>query len=95
MGIYHDDIECVALDLIERFGDSATSISRELAEIANHPYGEILSAEGWQDITDAIEQALREGVTGRRVDAAGSVFKRTIPPAAARAVAPGWRAPAR
>ena len=61
-------IECVALDLIERFGDRAASIARELAEIANEPHGEILSAETWIDITDAIERALREGVTGRRIN---------------------------
>ena len=59
-------IERLALDLIERFGDFAAPIARELAEIANEPHGEILSAETWRDITDAIERALRQGVTGRR-----------------------------
>jgi hypothetical protein len=66
-----DDVERVALDLIERFGDFAASIARELAEIANENHGRILSAETWRDITDAVERALREGVTGRRVDDPG------------------------
>ena len=66
MGTDDNDIECIALDLIERFGDFAVSIARELAEIAHHPYGAILSAETWQDITDAIERSFREGVTGHR-----------------------------
>jgi hypothetical protein len=66
-----DDIERIALDLIERFGDFAASIARELADIANERHGAALCAERWREITDAIERALRQGVTGRRVDGYG------------------------
>jgi hypothetical protein len=51
-----DGIKPAALEMIKRFGDAAAYVAREMAEIANERHGDILSAETWRDIADAIER---------------------------------------
>jgi hypothetical protein len=50
-----DDIECIAWDLIARFGDLAAPIACELASASDEAQHEmLLSAEAWRDIINAI-----------------------------------------
>ena len=49
-----DDIEGVALELIERFGATAVHIAREQAEAA----ASVSDAEAWRNVADAIERLL-------------------------------------
>jgi hypothetical protein len=50
----NDDIERDALDMIDRFGDAAVYLARELAESAEERRGQ--SAQAWHDIADAIDR---------------------------------------
>ena len=53
------DFECIAFDLIERFGDFAGLIARELAAGSDSAQDDMLfSAETWRDIISAIERLL-------------------------------------
>ena len=55
-----DDIERIALDLIERFDDLAAPIARELAAASGEVQDEMLnSAEAWFSVADAIERLTR------------------------------------
>jgi hypothetical protein len=49
-----DDVERVALELIERFGAKAVHIAREQVEIATS----VPDAEAWRTVADAIERLL-------------------------------------
>jgi hypothetical protein len=52
-------IERVAREIIERFGDGAVHVARKLAEVSDEVQDEMLtSAETWREITDAIERLL-------------------------------------
>jgi hypothetical protein len=54
-----DEVERIALDLIERFGDAVVPIARELAAASIKARDEMLiSAETWRDIIDVIERLL-------------------------------------
>ncbi len=54
-----DEVERIALDLIERFCDAVVSIARELAAASIKARDEMLiSAETWRDIIDVIERLL-------------------------------------
>ena len=50
-----DDVESVALEMVERFGAGAVGFVREQAEIAEG-LPDKFSAETWRDIADAIER---------------------------------------
>ena len=50
-----DEVESVALEMIERFGAAAVGFVREQAEIAE-ALPDIFSAETWHDIADVIER---------------------------------------
>ena len=53
------DIERIALDLVEQFGDLATSIARELAAASDEVHDDmLLSAETWRAVIDAVERLL-------------------------------------
>jgi hypothetical protein len=55
------DIERVALDLIDQFGDLATLIARELAMASGEMQDDmLLSAETWRAVIDAIERLLSD-----------------------------------
>jgi hypothetical protein len=50
-------IECVAQEMIERFGDGAAHVARKLAEVSHEVQDEMLtSAETWNAIAEAIER---------------------------------------
>jgi hypothetical protein len=51
-----DDIEGVALELIERFGAEAAHVARDQAEIA----ASVSDAKAWRNVADAIERLLRK-----------------------------------
>ena len=55
MSTDHDDIECIALDLIERFGSAAAHTAYEQADVAAALLN-VPSANTWCDIADAIER---------------------------------------
>ena len=50
-------VDQVARDAIGHHGDDAVATLRECAELADH-LGDILAAEGWRDIADAVERLL-------------------------------------
>lgn len=57
MTLKHHDVEYVALDLIERFGDLAEPIARELAVVSHETQDDmLLSTEAWRDVIDAIKR---------------------------------------
>jgi hypothetical protein len=49
-----DDVESVALEMIERFGSSAVNIAREQAEAT----ASVSDAEAWRNVANAIERLL-------------------------------------
>jgi hypothetical protein len=51
---HRHDVECDALDMIDRFGHAAVYLARELAETAEERRNQ--SAQGWHDIADAIDR---------------------------------------
>jgi hypothetical protein len=52
-------IERVAREMIEQFGDGAAHIARKLAEVSDEVQDEMLtSAKTWREIADAIERLL-------------------------------------
>jgi len=51
------DVEPVALEMVQRFGSSAVNIARWQAEIVA-AVPDMLSAKMWRDIADAIERLL-------------------------------------
>ena len=51
-------VEWAAREAIAQYGDNAASILRERAELADH-IGDLLAAEAWRDIADAVERILR------------------------------------
>jgi hypothetical protein len=53
-----DDIECVAMVLVDRFGRAAARFVRDQAEMAD-ALPDIASAETWQEIARAIERTRR------------------------------------
>ena len=53
------DIERIALDLIDQFGDLAAPIARELATASGEVQDDmLLSAETWRAVINAVEQLL-------------------------------------
>jgi hypothetical protein len=52
-----DDLRRVALEMTQQLGDAAPRMAREQAEIADG-LSDMLSAETWRDIADAIERLL-------------------------------------
>ena len=56
-----DGIERVAREMIERFGELAAPVARELAAASDEVQDEMLiSAEAWRAIADAIERLSRK-----------------------------------
>ena len=53
-----DEVERAAREAIEQFGDGAVEVLRERAEVADH-LCDLLAAEAWRDIADAVERLLR------------------------------------
>ena len=54
-------IERVAREMIDRFGDGAAHVARKLAEVSDEVQDEMLtSAETWNEIAEAIEQLFVE-----------------------------------
>jgi hypothetical protein len=52
-------IERVAREMIERFGDGAAHVARKLAEVSDEVPDEMLtSAKTWREIADAIDRLL-------------------------------------
>jgi hypothetical protein len=50
-------IERVAREMIEQFGDGAAHVARKLAEVSDEVQDEMLtSAETWREIAEAIER---------------------------------------
>lgn len=49
------DVEDVAVEMIDRFGDGAAHIAREQAEIAA-AVPDMASVEAWRNVADAIER---------------------------------------
>ena len=67
-----DEIERIALEMIERFGEGAAYVARKLAEVSDEVQDDTLTpAETWNAIADAIERALGEDVAGRRAEDRG------------------------
>jgi hypothetical protein len=56
-----DDVEGVALEMIERFGAKAAHVARELAGNAEEQKRN--SAQTWRDIADAIERSFTGSAT--------------------------------
>jgi hypothetical protein len=53
---FGNDVQRIALDLIERFGDLAAPIARELATASDAAHDEMaLSSETWRAIINTIE----------------------------------------
>jgi hypothetical protein len=57
----NDDVDCVALEMVGRFGTEAAHVARALAERAEEC--QRASAHAWHDIADAIERAPTAGAT--------------------------------
>ena len=51
-------VKRAAREAITQHGDNAVSVLRERAEIADH-IGDMLAAEAWRDIADAVKRMLR------------------------------------
>jgi hypothetical protein len=52
-------IDRVAREMIERFGEGAVQVARKLAEVSDEVQDEMLtSPETWREIADAIERLL-------------------------------------
>jgi hypothetical protein len=54
MADHADGLEHVAREMVERFGDSAVYLARELAERAEARQSE--ASQAWHDIADAIDR---------------------------------------
>jgi hypothetical protein len=56
-----DHIECIAWDLIARFGDLAAPIARELAAVSGEMQDHMIHpTELWRDIIDIVERLHRK-----------------------------------